>query len=150
MKNLLLIFLLPVFLFLYGCSWVRNFLIINTSSKPIDITFSVNIPPKGFYIFTQELTFYKTSSSGKIKWEKTITPTVEMVNKTTSSFKLDPNACVIIGRLYNDDYISHDQKFINDKVFNLDYLTIDTLKITPENFDNLFKKTRQGIVYQVE
>ena len=63
--------------------------------------------------------------------------------------ELPAHTVIEIGRLMNDKYTNSKQQFINDRVFNLRKITVDKTQITPDNFDNFFKSTRYGILWEL-
>lgn len=53
------------------------------------------------------------------------------------------------GHLMNEKYENSRQTFMNGRVFNLRKLRAANTEITKENFDQYFKKTEYGIVWEM-
>lgn len=154
--NIKLSFLLVLIssLLLNGCSWIEQFMIKNSTTETIVVTYELNSPEKGFSLFHSMPTLYEMTSRKGIDWEKK----KEVEDADTSYYrvnvKLPPNHVLIIGSLHNQKYESYDQDFFNDRHFNLKHLTIkiadELIDVTPQNFDKQFYKTNGDIILEVE
>jgi hypothetical protein len=152
MKKIAICFLL--LFVLTGCSWRNYFTITNSSNSNITITYIIKTIEKGFPIFETIPRGYKSNAWGEINWDKKM-----HLPDFDSSFNvvnviLPPHTTLIMGELSNDNYVKHDQYFINGRVFNLEYLEIratdQRIEITPSQFDRYFKKRNQMINYEMK
>ncbi len=142
-----------IFLF-SGCSWQQYFVISNETLSDITIEYSIPIPSDGFGIFNTSPILYKLNSSGSMDWDNQLS----IIDNDTSLFAvkivLPPKSAVVIGELSNDNYETHNQKFINGRIFNLEKIILNKngnfTEITPENFDIFFKKTSGNIEYTIK
>lgn len=148
--------ILTVFLLLqilWSCSWIENFVVVNESNQPIDITYTLSPPEKAFAIFENTPEAYGLQKSGQINWDKKLDVIDIDTNYQTVKVILEPNSTLIFGYLHNDKYTSYNQYFINGRSFNLVEMTIKTAKETivvkPETFDTFFKKINGSITYLI-
>jgi|GEM_PF-755292 len=148
------LFFIPMIFLVSGCSWQEYFLIINESPNDITIEYSIPNPNSGLGIFNITPGVYKLNSSGNIDWDKPLAFADKDTTLSTVKLILPPKSFVVIGNLMNDTYIQHNQKFINGVVFNLKQIRINnnqnSIEITPENFDNFFKKMSGNIEYRIK
>ena len=108
-----------------------------------------------FPIFYDHPSVHKLKSSGSIDWSASeLQVNDEDALATKISIALPPNSALIFGGLHNDSYKSFDQKFINDRQFNLKFLQIlsdgKSTDIIPSTFDTYFKKNREQIRFTVK
>ena len=152
-EKIVFLFVSAIVLF-SGCSWQEYFVITNENNSDITIEFTIPSPSGGFGIFDTTPTVYKINSSGNIDWNNQLL----LVDLDTTLFAvkllLPPRSSVIIGNLSNDHYEKHNQQFINDRIFNLEKISITNngkiTEIRPENFDNFFKKTSGNIECKIK
>lgn len=139
---------------LSACSWNEYFVIQNSSSTEATVSYSIAEKSSGFPLFDHQATLYKLTKTNKIDWNSRQIAADIDTSLTGVNVKVPANYALIIGVLSNDHYSSHDQKFINDRFFNLKKLEIstnkDTLKILPENFDSYFKRSNGAISHLVK
>lgn len=152
MKLKLALFLLALPLF-QSCSWIEQFFLVNQTARPIKIELKLNKTVATFPIFHYG-PLYSYPYKNKPDWDSEKDVSVDTLeDRSHFTFTLQPNTAVEVGRLENDKYEKHDQHFINDRVFNLEELSIKQdnreTKITPLNFDDHFKKTNGGVYYFV-
>lgn len=144
--------LTTLILLLSGCSWQEYFVLHNNTGSDITVTYTTT-KVNGFAIFDNMPSVYQSNNSGEIDWNKKI----EVEDKDTSlpgyQFILPPNSILKFGTLSNDNYVKHDQEFINDRVFNLQIMEImkkdGSVKITADQFDHFFKKKKGLIKYEI-
>jgi hypothetical protein len=135
-----------------GCSWIEQFVIYNETDKTIYVNYEIE-EGGSFPIFYDHPSVHKLNGHGEIDWNA---PELEVNDedalRTKISIALSPNSALIFGALHNDEYKYYDQKFINDRVFNLKRLQIlsstKDLQIVPSTFDDHFSK-RKGKVRMV-
>lgn len=156
MKNLkLYLFLLPLLL-LNSCSWVEYFTIKNLSNNPIYINYTLIPLSKNMTlgIFDNSPTFYKSNKNGNIDWNNRTEIEDSNNDKLTTNIILPPKTIMIFGRLNNDNYDNPQQKFINGREFNLDFMEIEVNSeihhISKKTFDHYFKKNKGEIKFEVK
>lgn len=152
--KLLKIVILFLFLQLFwSCSWVQYFMVINESNQPIEVSYTLIPPEKTFAIFENNPDVYVLKKPGQINWDKKLESTDLDTTLETIRVKIPANTALIFGRLYNDQYTSYNQYFINGRSFNLVEMTIktnnETIVVKPETFDNYFKKKNGSVSYVV-
>lgn len=156
MKKLLsYLFVIPVLL-ISGCSWVEYFTVGNKTDSPITITYELAELEEGniFGIFTNIPEAYKLSKSSKIQWDNKVE--LEDLDENPAIVKviLPPKTVMIFGRLYNDNYESNSQYFINSRDFNFNNMVIEhqekTIQITKVTFDDYFVKKNGYVKFDVE
>jgi len=141
-------------LFLQGCSWVEYFAIYNETNENISISYEINQNESDFPIFNANPDFYSLNHSMAIDWNKK----VNISDKDTSVLKvtiiLPPKTSMIFGDLENDTYKNANQKFINGRYWNLEYIKINTTskqqEIISTDFDTFFTKTNGVIKYSMK
>ena len=145
---------LPLLLLLQGCSWQEYFVLANQSGSDITIEYEIELPTDGFPIFDDVPRAYDLEPDGAILWDRT-GPIADLdTARSRIKFILPPNKGLMIGRLSNDNYQSHDQYFINGRHFNLKHLRIrngrTTTEIVPGHFDDHFTKQDHVIMYSIK
>ena len=129
-------------------------MLTNETPNNISVEYTIPNPSGGFGIFTTTPTVYKLNSSGNIDWNNQLSLVDLDTNLFTVKLVLPPKSYVIIGNLSNDHYEKDNQQFINDRIFNLEKISIDnngkSTEIRPENFDNFFKKTSGNIEFKIK
>ncbi len=137
-----------------SCSWQELFTISNNSESDIKIEYILDNTHSSFPIFEKKPTFYQTASSGDIDWNKQL----YIMDKDTATnivqVVLPKNYIMVFGHLSNDNYTRYNQYYINGRVFNLVKLKINfngrEIEITPERFDNYFKKKNGNISFRIK
>ena len=154
MKKLLLAPFAITIIFLFSsCSWTVPFYIFNTTNEAVTVKYELNPIDHGFAIFL-EPELYLLNKKGKIKYDSIIK--IKDLDPAPLVFKISVPAksAVQIGHLNNDNYEHYDQKFINDRHFNLKSIRLlnkgEGIRIVPETFDDYFKKTSNGVIYSIE
>ena len=155
MKKAALIFLFVPFL--QACSFITDFYVVNNSEESILVDVKLLDKTDGIPIFDNSSSTqraWQTDEDNKKDWEHYISIDADSLSTVHYTVVLPPHRALLIGRMDNEEYSNHKQKFINDRVFNLECLTLTRagkiLKITPENFDVYFKrKNREFDVYCV-
>lgn len=151
MKSLKILLFLVSISFLWSCSWVQYFMIINESNQPIEVSYKLVPPEKTFAIFENNPTAYELKKPGQINWDKKLDLTDLDTTFETVKLQLPANTALIFGYLHNDKYTSYNQYFINGRSFNLAEMTIKTSKetttIKPKTFDNYFKEQKGNVVW---
>jgi hypothetical protein len=151
MKSLKILLFLFSISFLWSCSWVQYFMVINESNQPFEVSYRLTAPEKTFAIFENKPTAYELKKPGQINWDKKLELTDLDTSFETVKLQLPANTALIFGYLHNDKYTSTNQYFINGRSFNLVEMTISTstksTSVTPENFDAHFKKQNGSIVW---
>ena len=149
-------FLLLIFTTFYGCSWREHFIIINETDKEVVLSYELTqLDNKNtFPIFQFQPLLGKLTSQNNIDWASEI-PIIDADTTLLGiSVKLPPKSSLKIGSLSNDRYKTYNQVFINGRVFNLKNIIFYTneheTKITPETFDNFFKKASDGIIFRIK
>jgi hypothetical protein len=134
---------------LSGCSWRNYFAVFNTTKQAVTLVYKINEVEKGFPIFTRELSLYTLNSANEIDWKTKRKATSLYVSSTATKINIPTGTALIFGELDNDHYITYNQYFINNRIFNLKELEIQQnnklTKIIPSNFDAFFKQIN-GIV----
>ena len=150
--RLILLFIVIQF---YSCSWTLGFYIINSTNDEIQIEIKLQDTLVGnFPIFDyHDGTIYSVDKKNKIIYDKSediIYDTLSIFSNVI--FKLPSKSAIQIGALQNDKYKSYDQYFINERVFNLEKITIKNSEtvILKKDFDKYFKKDGNGITYIVK
>lgn len=151
MKSLKILLFLIASGFLWSCSWVQYFMVINESNEPIEVSYTLVPPEKTFAIFENKPTTYELKKPGQINWEKKLEIADLDTTFETVKIQLPANTALVFGYLHNDKYTSYNQYFINGRSFNLTEMTIktgeETITIIPETFDCYFKKQKGNIVW---
>lgn len=136
-----------------GCSWREYFLISNTSTVAITVTYKIAQVQKGFPIF-YNYKAYKLNDDNDIDWNTKIEIRDTDTTLALIHVEIPPKCAFILGELNNDTYTKYNQHFINGRVFNLEKLEINTISktttILPENFDAFFKKSNGCITFEVK
>ena len=152
-KVIVLFFITLIFLF-SGCSWVESFIITNETTSDITIEYEIEYPRNEFPIFDFDPHAYYLNSTNNIDWEKPLSIIDNDTTKLVVKFVLPPKSAIIIGKLYNDTYKKYNQYFINGRKFNLKKLNVinnlNIPEITPQNFDNYFKKNDNCITFRIK
>ncbi len=140
-------FLLGV-LSLTSCSWQEYFVIKNNSNSEITVKYKLS-QNSSFTIFEEIPAIYKATKKLNIDWEKQLLTKDLDSSKYGVEIKVPAKSILKFGQLSNDHYSNHSQKFINDRIFNLQSIEIvsknNIIFIQPENFDMYFKKTKGNI-----
>lgn len=151
MKSLKILLFLSSISFLWSCSWVQYFMVINESNEPIEVSYRLTEPEKTFAIFENKPTAYELKKPGQINWDKKLELTDLDASFETVKLQLSANTALIFGYLHNDKYTSYNQNFINGRSFNLAEMAIKTSKetttIKPETFDNYFNEQKGNVVW---
>lgn len=151
MKLLKILLFLFSINFLWSCSWVQYFMVINESNEPIEVSYTLTEPEKTFAIFENNPTAYELKKPRQINWDKKLELTDLETSYETVKIQLPANTALIFGYLHNDKYTSYNQNFINGRSFNLSEMSIKTSKettaIKPETFDNYFKEQNRNVVW---
>lgn len=128
-------------------------MVINESNQPIEVSYTLIPPEKTFAIFEDNPDVYALKKPGQINWDKKLETTDLDTTLETIRVKIPANTALIFGRLYNDQYTTYNQYFINGRSFNLVEMSIkttkDTVVVKPETFDNFFKKKNGSVSYVV-
>ena len=108
----------------------------------------------GFAIFDETPSIYQMNNAGEIDWEKRIIIEDKDSSSLGFNFTLPAKSILILGNLTNDHYTSHNQYYINGRVFNLQMMEIKkkdgTVTIPASQFDRFFKKKNGYINYEVK
>jgi len=132
-----------------SCSWVEQFVIYNKSEKAIYVSYEIK-DDRTFPIFYDHPVVHGLTKSGCIDWASEMQVTDEDGLITKVRVAIPAHSALIFGALHNDKYASNDQKFINDRKFNLMHMQImaygKILDVIPSTFDRYFKK-HQGQIY---
>lgn len=135
------------------CSWIEQFVIYNKSDKAIYVTYEIE-QGGTFPIFSERPSVHQLAKTGAIDWASEMYVNDEDALRTKIRIALPPNSALIFGGLHNDKYKSYDQKFINNRTFNLISLQIlasgKTLDVVPSTFDSYFKKHQGQIRLMVK
>ena len=125
----------------------------NTSDKYIVVSYEIEPIERGFALFNTIATMYNLNNRNNIDWNKEITVTDNDTSSCVININIPPKSALIFGRLSNDVYKSHNQKFINDRHFNFIKMEIkkldETTIITKNDFDNFFIKKGVEITYEI-
>lgn len=152
-KVSLLFFTSVLFLF-SGCSWQEYFVVSNESTSDITLEYEIESFENGFPIFESRPSVYRLDASGTINWNEKVTVADGNMLPQIIQIVLPPKSAIIIGNLSNDQYEKHDQYFINGRKFNLKNMKIvaknKIIEISPENFDNYFKKKNGFIIFKTK
>lgn len=148
-----LFFVFILFLF-SGCSWQEYFVVSNESNSEIILEYEIESPENGFPIFESHPSVYRLDASGTINWNEKVTVADGNMLPQIIQIVLPPKSAIIIGNLSNDQYEKHDQYFINGRKFNFKKMKIiaknRTIEISPENFDNYFKKKNGFVILKMK
>ena len=145
---------LVVLLSLSGCSWKEYFVVSNIGNSEIVVQYKVKDEKKGFPIFGDQPIVYKLNSNNEIDWNSKLSVTDLDSTLTGYKLKVPPKSALIFGELSNDKYSAYNQKFINDRHFNLEQMKIEhngsTIFILPNTFDTYFKKMKGNILLELK
>ncbi len=146
-------FCLTVLITFTQCSWIEQFVIYNKSDKAIYVSYEIE-EVGTFPIFYDRPSVHPLASTGSIEWAGEVYVSDEDALNTKVRIALPPNCALIFGGLHNDKYKNYDQKFINDRKFNLKSIQIlaqgKTLDIISSTFDTYFKKHQGQIRFTVK
>jgi hypothetical protein len=157
MRKFLVIF--PLIFFLQGCSWITPFYIVNLTDSEIGIEVGLVDLAHGIPIFQNANTSFRQlalTKNGFPDETKSMDAKAEALESPYHyRIKLPPHSAIMIGSLQNDKYYSYDQKFINDRVFNLKRIVITKgnqvqTEIDGPVFDNFFLSIQNKIIYEVK
>lgn len=140
---------------LQGCSYLQRFLIFNTTDEPIEVEITLSSDVAGFPIFQyphnyfDKLDMYDIDRNNNILGPSEKYPDLDTLDNF-AHFKIiiPPKKAIEIGALHNDKYLIYNQKFINNRTFNLLEIKIPKKNITivPSTFDSYFSKSDRGDV----
>ena len=154
LNKVIALFFIPLIFLFSGCSWVESFIITNETTSDITVEYEIENPSNGFAIFDNFPSTYQLNKSNNIDWEKPLFIIDNDTTKLVFKFVLPPKSAIIIGKLYNDTYKKYNQYFINGRKFNLKKLNVinnlNIPEITPQNFDNYFKKNDGCITFKIK
>ena len=154
MKKAIGVILIGLFFLLNSCSWQEYFLIFNETEFHVLVEYEIEKTDIGFPIFMARPSLYKIAKNGGVSWEEKITAKDEDSLVHLIKIVLPPHSVLNFGLLSNDRYQNYDQKFINDRVFNLDKIVIEVkgeiTEILPEKFDVFFIKGSNGIAHRIK
>ena len=138
--------------FFSGCSWQEYFVIVNETSFPTTVSYTLSGTENGFGLFDNEPSVYPLNPSGDIDWSNKLSITDMDTTQTGISVTLPSRCTLIMGSLMNDHYENHDQKSAGDRV-NVKNISINhperAFEITAENFATFFKKKNGNIEYRI-
>jgi hypothetical protein len=131
------------------CSRIEQFVIYNESDTAIYVSYELE-QGGSFPVFYEDPSVRKLKSRGEIDWSASDLPVNdEDALPAKVRIALPPHSALIFGALHNDEYKHYDQKFINDRQFNLKHLQIlspnKDLEIIPSSFDTYFSKHKGQI-----
>lgn len=129
-----------------SCSWTVQFYVINSSAAPREITIELEKKNSSFLIFDPRFfTIYPYDDEMDYARGKSAAVTTGSPIRIVIPAK----SALVIGRLNNQNYENSRQRFINDRVFNLKRLLSGQTEITPDNFDQYFRKASTGYAWQI-
>ncbi len=153
MKKLKTYSLLALLFLFTGCSWQEYFILTNSSESSIMLSYTIS-KVDGFAIFDETPSIYQMNNSGEIDWEKRIIIDDKDSSALSFHYTLPANSILILGNLSNDHYTSHNQYYINGRVFNFRMMEIKKkdgiVTIPASQFDRFFKKKNGYINYEVK
>jgi len=154
MKSVIhLLMLLSVVYILQGCSYSQRFLIFNSTDNAIEVEILLSQDIENLPIFQyphnyfDKLDMYDIDKNNNILGPSEKYPVLDTLDHHAHFiFTIPPKKAVEIGVLQNDKYSSYDQKFSNNRSFNLEKIKIHqkSIIIIPSTFDDYFRKNKRG------
>jgi len=133
-------------LLLNGCSWIVRFHVVNNSATPRSLEIQLSKDSDSFLIFDpRHFSLLPWSDGPDYEHERRIPQRW----RETFTIEIPPHSALSIGRLNNDKYDNNRQRFINGRIFNLVRLRAGQTEVTRETFDQHFRKTSAGIVWEL-
>lgn len=134
-------------LLLTSCSWTVPFYVINNGAMPRTLEIRLSKERDSIPIFDPRHFAVLPWSAGepdhdgrhdlKATWSEVV------------RVEIPPHSALRIGYLSNDKYENSGQKFINGRAFNLVRLRAGQTEVTRETFDQHFRKTSAGVVWEL-
>lgn len=150
MKPAYIISLSLMLVVITSCSWQEYFAVFNHADKALQVHYLVADNSAGLPVFDRSPRFYSLTRDGDINWNQTIPVSFRVSGNGVIEADIPANTVMIFGTLSNDHYTHCNQKFINDRTFNLLSMSITMpdkrlQEINKKNFDRIFKK-KSGII----
>jgi hypothetical protein len=141
-------FFLALVFAISGCSSTVRFLIVNKGKVAVLITIDIPRPNSGSVIFSPfGFTFYPFKN-GTLDYENR-GPFTPKTTGDVHEVSIPAHTVLEIGHIMNQKYENSRQAFNNGREFNLKKLRVAKIEIDRENFDNYFKKTEYGVVWEL-